>query len=58
MSLPFIGSRLNADEARALLDSIEIISETVVDGGPRMEQPRLVGLRDHALIAVTVVMNT
>jgi len=45
---------LNADEARALLDGIKVIRETVIDDGTKMEQPRLVGLRDRALIAVMV----
>ena len=45
---------LNADEARALLDGIKVIRETVIDDGMRIEQPRLVGLRDRALIAVMV----
>jgi integrase len=45
---------LSADEARALLSGIEVIRETVFDDGTKIEQPRLVGLRDRALIAVMV----
>src|SRR5260370_25192243 len=44
---------LNADEARELLDGIEI-TKTVVLGGVRSEQPDITGLRDRALIGVMV----
>jgi integrase len=44
---------LNADEARELIDSIEI-TKTVTLAGVRMERPDITGLRDSALIAVMV----
>lgn len=45
---------LDADEARTLLDVIKVGVETVSGDGSKMVQPRLVGLRDRALIAVMV----
>jgi integrase len=45
---------LTAEEARALLDSIEIVRSTARDDGTRAEEPDLVGLRDRALIGVMV----
>jgi site-specific recombinase XerD len=45
---------LAADEARELLDDIETVRKTVLDGGAVAEEPDVVGLRDRALIAVMV----
>ena len=45
---------LNADEARAVLDSIPILREIVLNDGTKSVHPRLLGLRDRALIAVMV----
>jgi site-specific recombinase XerD len=44
---------LTAEEARALLDSIEV-ARSAARGDGATEQPDLVGLRDRALIAVMV----
>lgn len=44
---------LTADEARELLDSIEVVRTTEGDGA-EAEEPELVGLRDRALIGVMV----
>ena len=44
---------LGADEARMLLDSIKVATTVKPDGTERQE-PVLVGLRDRALIGVTV----
>jgi integrase/recombinase XerD len=45
---------LTAEEARELLDSIEIVRITAREDGETEEQPDLVGLRDRALIGVLV----
>lgn len=45
---------LTADEARQLLDSIEIVKKTARQDGAEAEEPALVGLRDRALIGVMV----
>jgi len=43
---------LSADEARVLLDSIKVSKTVVQDDGSEKEEPRIVGLRDRALIAL------
>jgi integrase len=45
---------LTADEARELLDHIEIVRNTAGEDGEAAEKPDLVGLRDRALIGVMV----
>ena len=45
---------LTADEARELLDSIEIVRNTARAGGAEADEPALIGLRDRALIGVMV----
>jgi site-specific recombinase XerD len=45
---------LTADEARELLDSIAIASNTALDGSAETDEPALIGLRDRALIGVMV----
>jgi integrase len=45
---------LNADEARELIDHIEIVRKVRRDDGTEGEEPDLVGLRDRALIGVMV----
>jgi integrase len=45
---------LTADEARELLDHIEIVRNTVGEDSTAAEEPDLVGLRDRALIGVMV----
>jgi integrase/recombinase XerD len=45
---------LTAEEARELVDSIEIVRNTAGDGEPERLEPAIVGLRDLALIAVMV----
>jgi site-specific recombinase XerD len=43
---------LSADEARVLLDSIKVSGTVTDDDGSEREGPRIVGLRDRALIAL------
>ncbi len=43
---------LSADEARVLLDSIKVSKTVAHDDGSEKEEPRIVGLRDRALIAL------
>src|SRR5580704_4242555 len=45
---------LTAEEARALLDKIEIVTKVTGADGEQSEEPALVGLRDRALIGVMV----
>jgi integrase/recombinase XerD len=45
---------LAAEEARALLDSIEVTRKITAHDGTETEQPSLVGLRDRALIGLMV----
>jgi len=45
---------LTADEARDLLDSIEVVRTTAQADGTEVEEPDLIGLRDRALIGVMV----
>ena len=45
---------LAADEARALLDSIPVACNVLLEDGTEIAQPLLVGLRDRALIGVMV----
>ena len=45
---------LTADEARTLLDSIQVVIKTPRDDGTEDEEPWLVGLRDRARIGVMV----
>jgi len=45
---------LNTDEARTLLDSIEVTGPVKLDDGTEREDPVLVGLRDRALIGLMV----
>jgi integrase len=46
--------RCSPDEARELLDRIEIVKSTQREDGTTAEEPDLVGLRDRALIGVMV----
>ncbi len=45
---------LTADEARELLDSIEVVRKTTRDDGAEAQEPALIGLRDRALIGAMV----
>jgi site-specific recombinase XerD len=45
---------LTADEARELLDSIEVVRKTARDDGAEAQEPALIGLRDRALIGAMV----
>ena len=45
---------LTAEEARTLLDSIEVTRKIVLEDGTEREEPVLVGLRDRALIGLMV----
>jgi integrase len=45
---------LTAEEARELLDSIEILKQTVRPDGTESAEPALAGLRDRALIGIMV----
>jgi site-specific recombinase XerD len=45
---------LTAEEARSLLDRIEVVAKVTDQDGAESEQPVLVGLRDRALIGVMV----
>jgi site-specific recombinase XerD len=45
---------LTAEEARALLDKIEIVTRVKDEDGRESDEPALVGLRDRALIGVMV----
>ncbi len=45
---------LTAEEARELLDSIQVVRTTRREDGPETDEPPIIGLRDRALIGVMV----